>query len=67
MQCSAAPCPNPAAVIYTARGGAGGVHRAATSCDQHRRETRRWVAGAGPTVTETPIDPDPNNPPATLF
>ena len=67
MQCSAAPCPAPAVVIYTARGGAGGVHRAATACEAHRKETRRWVAGAGPNVTETAVEPDSENPPMTLF
>ena len=67
MQGSAVPCPAPAVVILTGRGGAGGVHRAATACETHRRETRRWVAGAGPNVTETAIPSDPNTEPATLF
>ncbi|MEV0660149.1 hypothetical protein ACIBI3_02250 [Actinomadura luteofluorescens] len=67
MQCSAVPCPTPATVLYTARGGAGGVHRAATACDQHRRETRRWVAGAGPAITEQAIEPGPDAEPSTLF
>lgn len=67
MQCSAVPCPTPATVLYTARGGAGGVHRAATACDAHRRETRRWVAGAGPNIAEQALQPDPDHTPATLF
>ncbi|TDB83415.1 hypothetical protein E1264_28465 [Actinomadura sp. KC216] len=67
MQCSAVPCPAPATVLLTGRGGAGGVHRAATTCDTHRRETRRWVAGAGPNVTEQALQPDPDEAPVTLF
>jgi hypothetical protein len=67
VQCSAVPCPTPATVMYTARGGAGGVHRAATACEEHRRETRRWVAGAGPNVTEQAIELDPGTEPSTLF
>lgn len=67
MHCSAPSCPAAATVIFTARGGAAGIHRAATSCDGHRRETRGWVARAGPAVDEQAIQADPDHPPATLF
>jgi hypothetical protein len=59
--CSEAPCPAPAVVIYTARGGTTATHRAATACHTHRRTVRAWVAGAGPTVQEHPLDTAPEN------
>ena len=67
MQCSEQACPAPATVIFTARGGAAGVHRAATACDGHRGAVRGWVARAGPAVQETPIDSGADTQPATLF
>lgn len=63
-----ATCYAPAVVLYDSRGSLGTVrYRAAAACEQHRRATRKWVAGAGPTVTETPVEPDPDAELDTLF
>lgn len=46
----------PAVVILVARGTGPITYRAALACQQHRGETRRWVARVGPAVTETPLE-----------
>jgi len=51
-----ATCHAPAVVILVGRGSGPITYRAALACQQHRGETRRWVARAGPAVTETPLE-----------
>jgi len=51
-----ATCHAPAVVILVARGTGPITYRAALACQQHRGETRRWVARVGPAVTETPLE-----------
>lgn len=62
--CATARCPNPATILLTAHGTGPITYTAAQTCPHHHRKHRAWVARAGPTVHETPLYPD-NEQPAT--
>jgi len=66
--CAEDTCLAAATVFFAARGGGGEVrYRAALACEEHRRKIRGWVARAGPTVHEQPVQLGPDDTPATLF
>lgn len=62
--CATTACTTPAAVLLTAHGSGPITYRAVLSCVGHRPQHRAWVARAGPTVHEQPLNPD-HEPPAT--
>ncbi|MFB4306932.1 hypothetical protein [Actinomadura sp. GTD37] len=63
--CATPACPTAATTLLTAHGTGPITYRAALTCDGHLRQHRSWVARAGPTVHQQPLNPAHQPEPAT--